>query len=123
MKLGLSLPFDNKLKENFRQCMENRIPTCQLSISPCCYTTETLQQIKQAQTETGMEITALIGTWDGPNEWNFTHGPKTLGIVPIAYRMMRMQQLLDCARFAAELGVSDVCTHMGFIPENPSDEG
>ena len=122
MRLGLSLPYDGRLEENFSACMENRIPTCQLSIPTHQYTKETLERIKKAQRDTGMEITALIGTWDGPNEWNFTAGPQTLGIVPIAYRNMRMQQLLDCARFAAELGVSDVCTHMGFIPENPSDQ-
>jgi sugar phosphate isomerase/epimerase len=68
-----------------------------------------------------MTITALVGTWSGPNEWNFKNGPSTLGIVPPAFRSMRMRELESCARFAKMLGVTDICTHLGFIPENPGD--
>jgi sugar phosphate isomerase/epimerase len=68
-----------------------------------------------------MEITALIGAWSGPNEWNFMRGPLTLGIVPPAYRAMRLKELESSARFAKRLGVCDVCTHFGFIPECPSE--
>ncbi len=71
--------------------------------------------------ESGMEITALVGTWSGPNEWNFRQGPQTLGIVPAAYRYARMQELVRCAELARMLEVPGVCTHMGFIPENPND--
>ena len=34
---------------------------------------------------------------------------------------MRIQQLCDGADFAKKLGITDVVTHMGFIPENPND--
>ena len=47
--------------------------------------------------------------------------PETLGIVPVAYRGARVQNLLDGAAYARLLGVTDVVTHMGFIPENMSD--
>ena len=68
-----------------------------------------------------MEITALVGGWSGPSEWNFYGGPVTLGIVPPAYRHTRLQELADCAAFAHTLGVRDICSHMGFLPENPND--
>ena len=48
-------------------------------------------------------------------------GPETLGLVPPAYRFARMQNLMDGADFARKLGVTDVVSHMGFIPESPSD--
>jgi sugar phosphate isomerase/epimerase len=44
-----------------------------------------------------------------------------LGLVPVEYRQMRIQNLCDGADFAKKLGVTDVVTHMGFIPENPND--
>jgi sugar phosphate isomerase/epimerase len=53
--------------------------------------------------------------------WNFFDGPYALGLVPPEYRTLRVQNLCDGADFAKKLGVTDVATHMGFIPENPSD--
>ena len=34
---------------------------------------------------------------------------------------MRIENLCDGADFAHKLGITDVVTHMGFIPENPYD--
>lgn len=34
---------------------------------------------------------------------------------------MRIKNLCDGADFAKSLGLTDVITHMGFIPENPYD--
>lgn len=41
--------------------------------------------------------------------------------MPVAYRYARMQDLTDGSDFAKRLGVTDVVTHMGFVPENPND--
>ena len=38
-----------------------------------------------------------------------------------SFRALRVRNLCDGSDFAAALGVSDVVTHMGFIPENPCD--
>ena len=121
MKTGVVLGYQTEIERDFQWCVENQIPTCQLSVPPELETRETTQAIQKARQATGMEISALVGTWNGPNEWNFRHGPQTLGIVPIAYRDSRMKELLRCAQMAAELEIPAVCTHMGFIPENPGD--
>jgi sugar phosphate isomerase/epimerase len=42
-------------------------------------------------------------------------------LVPPAYRFQRLQNLLKGADFAAWLGVKNLITHVGFIPENPND--
>lgn len=121
MKTGVVLTYDTNINENFKWCVKNDIPSCQLSVSPELETKETAIVIQEAQNRHNMEITALVGTWSGVNEWNFLHGPATLGIVPPAYRALRMKELEKCARFAQMLHVTDVCTHVGFIPENPSE--
>jgi len=41
--------------------------------------------------------------------------------VPVAFRAGRLQNLLDGSDYAVKLGVKDVVTHMGFIPENMTD--
>lgn len=122
MKTGVVLTYrKEEILKDFRWCVENGIPTCQLSVAPELETPEHAEVIAAACKETGMEITAMVGTWSGPNEWNFRHGPQTLGIVPPAFRFSRLKELVRCADLAKMLGVSTVCTHMGFIPEIPGD--
>ncbi len=59
--------------------------------------------------------------WDGPAVWNFDKGYETLGLLPRQYREMRIKNLCDGADFAKRVGIKQVATHMGFIPENPHD--
>ena len=121
MRIGVTLQYDEYLSDNFKWCGDNGIFTCQLAVCPTMLTDETARHIKELCKSHGMEITALVGAWSGPAEWNFTAGPATLGIVPPAFRAMRMGELIACAEFAVKLDVKDVCTHMGFIPENLGD--
>lgn len=67
-----------------------------------------------------VRISSFWAGWGGPKVWDAIDGPCTLGIVPVAYRWSRMQDLMKGADFASWLGVSDVATHAGFIPEHPS---
>lgn len=122
MKTGVVLGYrQERILEDFSWCAENDIPSCQLSVAPGLQTPEHAGIISGACEKTGMEITAMVGTWSGPKEWNFRRGPQTLGIVPPAYRADRLAELVRCADLAKSLGVPYVCTHMGFIPETPGD--
>jgi sugar phosphate isomerase/epimerase len=56
-----------------------------------------------------------------PLVWNFARGPATIGLVPPATRIARMDALKQTSDFARLLGISQVQTHCGFIPENPAD--
>ena len=66
-------------------------------------------------------MTSFWAGWEGPNVWDFVRGPATLGIVPVEHRAARVASLKRGGDFARELGVPAVITHLGFIPENPSD--
>lgn len=123
-KIGvmIHLRANTDLDAEFRRAKEMRLFACQL----CCwdmtlYTRERAEAAKKASAEHGVEITALWAGWSGPKEWNFTYGPSTLGLVPPAYRDARAKELLMASDFAEMLGVSDIITHAGFLPENPSD--
>ena len=110
------------MKEKFAYASEQGFHHCQLvSWNPALWTDESAEEIKKLSKEYNVEITAFWCGWVGPKRWNFTEGPETLGIVPVAYRAARVQNLLDGAAYAKKLGVADVITHMGFIPENMSD--
>lgn len=121
MKTGVVLRYSETLRENFTWCVEHDIPTCQLSIPLDQQTPETIADVRALCAGTGMEITALVGNYGGPHVYNFRLGPQTLGVVPTAYREERLKELLKNAETASALEVPAVCTHMGFIPENPAD--
>ena len=70
-------------------------------------------------TEGKLEITSLWCGWSGPQVWNFIDGPGTLGLVPEAYRGIRLAELKKGADFAQRLGVHNMATHVGFVPEQP----
>ncbi len=67
-----------------------------------------------------LKVTSFWAGWGGPKVWDAVDGPGTLGIVPVTYRWSRMQDLMKGADFASWLGVADMATHAGFIPEHPS---
>lgn len=124
MKIGVLVAYKAKtdIRAEFEKLRDNGFNCCQL----CCwdnrmYTPEHAEDIKAASAEYGIEVTALWAGWSGPKEWNFTYGPSTLGLVPPAYRAMRLKEMFEASDFAMMLGVTDVITHVGFLPENPRD--
>ena len=100
----------------------NGFDTCQLlTFSPPVWTMENADILKALLEKYGITVSAFWCGWAGPQVWDFYDGQITLGLVPPDYREMRIQNLCDGADFALRLGVTDVATHMGFIPENPND--
>ena len=110
------------LHKSFADAAAQGFSHCQLvSWDPQYWTEENAAQVNSLTRAYGIEITAFWCGWEGPKFWNFTEGPETLGIVPMAYRARRIENLIDGAAYARRLGVADVVTHMGFIPENITD--
>ena len=124
MKIGVFVDFQSveTLEQKFSTLRENGFDNCQLS----CWTMEVINeenavQVKALAEKYGITISAVWAGWTGPMVWDFYEGPKTLGIVPEDMRELRIPQLKNASDFAKVLGVDDVITHMGFIPENPND--
>lgn len=124
MKIGVCLNFTDResLPQKFADVKANGFDNCQLiSWNPKHWTEENAELINELCEEHGVTISAFWCGWEGPTAWNFTEGPLTLGLVPPEYREMRIKNLCDGADFAKRLKVKNVVTHMGFIPEIPSD--
>ena len=110
------------LEEGFRNAGEMGFHYCQLlSWDRNLWTEEEADRIRTLCRQYEITITEFWCGWDGPKVWNFTEGPATLGIVPPEYREERCRNLLEGAAFARKLGIKDVATHMGFLPENLTD--
>jgi L-ribulose-5-phosphate 3-epimerase len=122
MQLGVFIDIDHDdPRQPFQQASELGFATCQAGCwNPARLTPEFARQVVAAAQAYQVTITALWCGWDGPAVWDFASGYATLGLVPPVFRQARLQTLLAGARFAAELGLSDLVTHAGFIPENPN---
>ncbi len=119
--IGLSKKFE--IADKIKQAADMGFESCQLCVwDMSLYNDEMAEKVNAAiAANPGFEISLLWAGWDGPKEWNFTYGPSTLGIVPPAYRDSRVNQLLLASDFAEKIGVKNIATHVGFIPENPDN--
>ncbi len=124
MKIGTLLNFVSleQTEKSFEKLKELGFDNCQLcSWDPEKWTDENAEGINALTEKYGVAISSFWCGWEGPKAWNFYEGQKTLGLVPEEYRDVRVKNLCDGSDFAKKIGVTDVATHMGFIPENPYD--
>ena len=124
MKIGtcVTLSAPEQLAASLSVLRENGFDSCQLMAwEPALWTEEIAVRTKELLQEYGVTVSAFWCGWEGPKVWDFYDGQLTLGLVPPEYRAQRIRNLCDGADFARLLGITDVVTHMGFIPENPND--
>lgn len=123
MKLGVMVHLSKNVNIDFEKVHDMGFSTCQL----CCweesmFTKEYAEMVNKAASDNNIEISAFWCGWQGPKVWDFYSGPNTLGLVPEGYRFARMETLIKGSDFAKSIGVVDVVTHVGYIPENPNDK-
>ena len=124
MKIGTMLYFNSleEMEKSFIKLRAFGFASCQLcSWEPEKWTDENADGIRALAEKHGIEISSFWCGWEGPKVWDFYEGQRTLGLVPPQYREMRVKNLCDGADFAHRIGLTDVATHMGFIPECPFD--
>ncbi len=106
----------------FSEVKDFGLSCCQLvSWNASLWSADRAAEVKAESESTGVRMTSLWAGWPGPAKWNFTEGPTTLGIVPKEHRAERVEALAAAGPFAKALDVPAVITHLGFIPENPTD--
>lgn len=124
MNIGVCIRMtpDADMQKSFRQAAEEGFSSCQLiSWYPELCTPQMTATLRELVKETGVEISGFWCGWSGPEVWDFYEGQNTLGLVPPEYRATRVAELKAGADYALELGVTDIITHMGFIPEYTDD--
>ena len=124
MKIGVcvSLATMDGIEQRLITLQDSGFDNCQLiSWNTELWTSENSEILKSLLEKYNITVSAFWCGWQGPVVWDFYDGQLTLGLVPAEYRQMRIQNLCDGADFAHKLGITDVVTHMGFIPENPYD--
>jgi len=121
-KIGVIFPLQRLLDEGAGALFDLGVECVQLVTSNHSLLTEENAKRALELMEGKVQITSFWCGWTGPAVWDSVDGPHTLGLVPVAYRFQRMQEVMKGADFAYWLGARNLATHVGFIPEQPTYE-
>ncbi len=121
MRVGVFVVLDDHVEAALERLRVHGFTTCQLCAWDERFMTEDYaRRALDAAAASEVEITAFWCGWRGPAVWNFYDGPRTLGLVPAEYRADRVSTLKHGSDFARLLGVENIITHVGFLPEDPN---
>jgi sugar phosphate isomerase/epimerase len=123
MALGLIIsPFGDP-EATFRRTHDLGFSNCFLSLDGYInnFKPELATQFQALLTQYELIATTVEVVGPGPLEWDFLRGPSTIGLVPPKTRAARIDALRQASDFAKLLGIPQVQTHCGFIPEDPAD--
>ncbi len=123
MDVGLLIVPFSAPEEHFRRVRELGFDNCFLSLDDYIggFTPAVVSQFRDLIAKYDLAVTAVEVVGPGKLEWNFTEGPSTIGLVPPGTRVARIDALRQVSGFAKQLGILQVQTHCGFIPEDPAD--
>jgi len=123
MALGLIISPFGAPEERIRLVHELGLSNCFLSLDAYIghFTPDLAAQFRDLLAKHDVVATTVEVVGPGPLVWNFLQGPSTIGLVPPKTRAARMDALRQASDFAKLLGVGQVQTHCGFIPEDPAD--
>ncbi len=123
MALGLVIAPFAAPEERLSRVKDLGFSTCFLSLDGYIgnFTPALAEQYRGLLEKYQLTATTVEVVGPPPLEWNFTRGPATIGLVPPQTRAARIDALQQVSDFGRLLGISQVQTHCGFIPEDPSD--
>lgn len=123
MKVGLLVDITENYEKKIRHAKSLGFDFGQLVIWDMdFYTDENLVKLKNLLAELDFTVTDLWCGWSAPVVWKHPDKYTTLGLVPKEYRAKRLEELRRGGKFAYDLGVKNIITHTGFIPDDPSAE-
>jgi L-ribulose-5-phosphate 3-epimerase len=123
MALGLLISPFSAPEETIRRVHDMGFTNCFLSLDGYInkFTPDAAGQIKDLLAKYDVTATTVEVVGPPPLVWNFLQGPSTIGLVPPKTRAARIDALRQVSDFAKLIGVPQVQTHCGFIPEDPAD--
>lgn len=123
MALGLLISPFAAPEERIKRVRDLGFSNCFLSLDGYLghFTHELATQFRGLLDKYEVVATTVEVVGPPPLVWNFLRGPSTIGLVPAATRAARIDALRQASDFAKLLGIPQVQTHCGFIPEDPAD--
>ncbi len=122
MKFGTLVRLDNVADcvTAFEKVKAMGLESCQLVYKPEIYTLDDAKIIKEAAEKCGIEISAFFaGFKDDYTSWELKYDFRNAGLNSVVFGAERLKYLISALPFLRELGVTDMITHAGFVPNDP----
>ena len=121
MRVGLFIDITENYAEAIRNAKRLGFSCGQLAMWDMrFYTEENLTGLKQVLREEAFEVTGFWCGWSEPVIWKYPEMYHSLGLVADEYREKRLDDLRRGAKFAYDLGIKNVITHTGYLPDDPA---
>src|SRR5688500_5592288 len=105
-----------------RQVRELGLDNCQMSVPPEDWRTAAkVEEIRRALEANRVTVTCVFSGYPGESYADIPTIRETVGIVPSATRVDRIEMTREHSDFARDLGVHVLAAHIGFVPEDPAE--
>lgn len=123
MAIGLLVSPHDAPEATIKRVHDMGFSNCFLSLDGYIgkFTSDAAKQLGDLLSKYNVVATTVEVVGPKPLVWDFQQGPATIGLVPPKYRAARIDALKQVSDFAKQLGIGQVQTHCGFIPEDPAD--
>ena len=123
MAVGLLVSPFGAPEATFKRVHDLGFSNCFLSLDGYIngFTPQIAHQFGDLLSKYSLVATTVEVVGPGPLVWDFLRGPSTIGLIPPGTRAARIDALRQVSDFAKLLGIPQVQTHCGFIPEDPAD--
>lgn len=123
MAVGLMLGVGEDPKESLQKVKDVGVNNVQMGRPPDEYLSgEKAEQLKNAIKDSGITVTTVFCGFAGESYADIPTVKKTVGLINPDTRAERVEKTKEIADFANFLGVDRVAAHIGFIPEDASDQ-
>ena len=123
MNVGYLVHVEGDPYDRIREAAEMGFRYGQLSVwDMSLHTPEGAERIRSACRDFDFTVTAVWCGWTGYADWSYPHMYQTLGLIPDELREQRVKEILGGAELAARLGVKNIITHIGYLPDDPQNK-
>ena len=94
LEIGVLVGLKREPEQEIRKVSDLGLKSCQVvTWDPQLYVPQVGEALMAVAERFGVTVSALWAGYPGPRVWNFTEGPKTIGLVPAEYRDLRVEAL------------------------------
>lgn len=110
------------IDKSFKDLHDQGFGSCEINYRKNTLNKAFAEKVKDASKKHNIRVTTLVGVPGSKSEWNFRHGPATIGLVPVEERAEKIKVYHEMIDFCAMADIPAMHSHFGFIPEDPSSE-
>ena len=122
MEIGLVIWAEGTAQETLKQVADYGLNAIQLGIPPAVDCTAAVAEWKTALATSSIAITSAVACYEGEDYSTLAKVHDTVGFTSPRYRAERIARTKEIATFASAFGITAVSCHIGFIPEDRSEQ-